>query len=377
MKKLKRKPMNKILFIALTLFSNIAFSGTSVGTPIGRITEVTGAGFISSNGSTHEAKKGEMIYDKSEIVVEHKGRITITDNHDHRFHLGNSSSAYYENGALVLRSGDMWIQSIDKTNAYTLKTANAAVSFDNGEAIVTYDGSAGKTQLMVINGMMKFSNVRVPDLNLSVAEGNFSYVSNSYEEGAPRDPTPVGDRTYKELLSIFPGVTPMSAEGKLAANHHVAAPANHHGAETMTEVHTTIEPKQPIARSVAAIHEPKKDDLLIEEYKNSMLENKSHRSVSKAKKVVYSEIHKKKEVVSSSPAPVQLKVQIYGLTKEKVSSRMPASVVEAVAVVNPQVETSSSVIDKTLEKFKNKAINNDSKVPTKETENLIEKLNAL
>jgi len=369
--------MNKYLVITILLLSNVTFANTIGGKPIGRITEVTGAGFVSTNGSTHEARKGELIYDKTEIVVEHKGRISITDNEDHRFHLGNASSAYYENGAVVLRSGDMWIQSVDKNNSYTLKTANAAIVFDQGEAIVTYDGANGKTQLMVINGMMKFSNIRVPDLNLSVAEGNFSYVSNGYDEGAPRDPTPVGDRTYKELLSIFPGVTPMSAEGKMVANTHVAAPAVHHESEAMTEVHTTIEPKHAVARSVAAISEPKNDESLIEEYKNSMLEKKSHGSVSKAKKVVYSKPHKKKEVTSSSPAPVQLQVQIYGLTKEKVSSRMPASVVEAAVVVNPQAETSSSVIDKTLEKFKNKAINNDSKVPVKETENLIEKLKAL
>lgn len=367
--------MNKSMLIAFALFSNISFaSGTSTA-PLGRITEVTGAGFVSTNGTTHEAKKGELVYDKSEIVVEHRGRITITDNADHRFHLGNSTSAYFDHGTFVLRSGDMWIQSQEKNNSYTLKTANAAISFDQGEAIVTYDGANGKTQLMVINGMMKLSNVRVPDLNLSVAEGNFSYVSNGYEEGAPRDPTPVGDRTYKELLSIFPGVTPLSVDGKLDSKHAEVAHTTVH--EEMTEVHATIEPKHQISRGVAAIHEPKKDDSMIEEYKNSMLEKKSHGAVSKAKKVVYSKPHKKKEVASSSPAPVQLKVQIYGLNKEKVSSRMPASVVEASEVVNPQPETSSSITDKALEKFKNKATNNDSKVPVKETENLIQKLNAL
>lgn len=369
--------MNKYFLISFILLSNFTFANSTNSKAIGRIIEVTGAGFVSTNGTTHEAKKGELIYDKSEIVVEHRGRISITDNFDHRFHLGNASSAYYENGAMVLRSGDMWIQSVDKNNTYTLKTANAAISFDQGEAIVTYDGSSGKTQLMVINGMMKLANVRVPDLNLSVAEGNFSYVSNGYEEGAPRDPTPVGDRTYKELLSIFPGVTPMSAEGKMMANAHVASPASHHDSESMTEVHTTLEPKHAIERSIASIHEPKKDDTLIEEYKNSMLEKKSHGSVSKAKKVVYSKPHKKKEVTSPSPAPVQMQVQIYGLTKEKVSTRMPASVTEASDVVNSQTETSSSMANKALEKFKNKAINNDSKVPVKETENLIEKLKAL
>ena len=193
--------MNKtIVAVFILIFS---YSSLAAESSVGRVVEIKGEGFISRAGKTKEIKKGDQLYSNSEIVVEHSGQVTFTDNADHRFHLGNSSSAAIGTNTVELRTGDVWFQSLNKTENYQIKTANALIDYQGGEAILSYDASKGKTQLMVINGMMKLSNLRTTELNLNVAEGNFSFVDSNYEGGAPRDPTPVGEKTYKQLITTF------------------------------------------------------------------------------------------------------------------------------------------------------------------------------
>ena len=213
--------MNKILSILAVLI----LPTLAIAAPLqfGRIVDIKGSGFISFEGQTHEIKKGEVVYANSEIIIEHSGQVVFTDNADHKFHLGNASSVAVFAGKVELRSGDVWVQSLNKTDEYTLTSANASVSYTGGEAIFSYDSVKGKTQLMVINGLMKLSNLRSPELNLTVAEGNFSFVDPSFEEGMPRDPTPVGQKTYGQLVAMFPGVSPMD-------KHSADIFKNEHGA---------------------------------------------------------------------------------------------------------------------------------------------------
>jgi hypothetical protein len=267
MKKLKRKPMNKFALILAGLFS---FNLIAAETQFGRVVDLKGEGFISSNGKTREIRKGESIELGAEIVIEHHGQVTFTDNADHRFHLGNASSASVTAKGVELRSGDLWFQSLNKVDTYTIKTANASVDYQGGEAILTYDSTKGKSQLMVINGMMKLSNLRASELNLTVAEGHFSFIDNGYEEGAPRDPTPVGEKTYGQLVALFNGVAPMDKNS-----------------ETIFKDHDKKE-SGVASRAVASVHEEaaeektdKKveiDSKMIEEYKNSVLAKKTSKN---------------------------------------------------------------------------------------------------
>lgn len=199
--------MNKILLIIATLIiSNNLFASQ---VQYGRVVDIKGSGFISYDGHTHEIKKGEIIYVNSELIIEHSGQVTFTDNADHQFHLTSASSVFLSIGQVELRNGNIWVQSINKMEKSSLVSANAKVDFEGGEAIFSYDSLKGKTQLMVINGLMKLENLRAPELNLTVAEGNFSFVDQGFEEGMPRDPTPVGEKSYGLLVKMFHGISPM------------------------------------------------------------------------------------------------------------------------------------------------------------------------
>ena len=238
--------MNKILILFL-LIPTICFGSTN---QFGRIVEIKGSGFISHNGKTHEIKKGEVIYVDSEIVVEHSGQVTFTDNADHRFHLGNATSVGLYTNKVELRSGDLWIQSLNKLDSYKLTSANAEVTYTGGEAIFSYDSVKGKSQLMVINGLMKLANLRAPELNLNVAEGNFSFVDLVHEEGAPRDPTPVGEKTYSKLVSLFLGVSPMDTHSVDIFKAQTPTKVTAHAPEKELEV--SVAPQ----RTIASVTEP-------------------------------------------------------------------------------------------------------------------------
>lgn len=330
MKTLKREPMNKIIILTVGLLS---FNLLASEGQFGRIVDLKGGGFISSNGKTREIKKGDIIEMGSEIVIEHQGQVTFTDNADHRYHLGNSTSVAVTNKGVELRAGDLWFQSLNKTDVSTIKTANALIEYNGGEAIVTYDTQKGKSQLMVINGMMKLANLRQTDLNLSVGEGHFSFVDNSYDEGAPRDPTPVGEKTYRELVTLFNGVAPMDKHSEEIFKGHDKN--NQHTAEA------------PASRAIAST-------AMIEEYKNDLLEKKV------AKKAV---IHKevKPKIVSvekKKTTKEKVVVHIYGQTSaptvaytmdmapskkaENMRSRAPASVLDQEVPVDSAVESKPS-----------------------------------
>jgi hypothetical protein len=370
MKKLKRKHMNKILITtALTILTSLPAFTHAAGVQFGRIVDIKGSGFISYEGQTHEIKKGEALYVNSEIIVESSGQVTFTDNADHRFFIGNASTAAIYSGKVELRSGDLWMQSLNKVEDYKLTTANAVVNYQGGEAILSYDSVKGKTQLMVINGLMKFSNLRAPELNLTVSEGNFSFVDLAFEEGMPRDPTPVGEKTYGQLVAIFPGVSPM--DKRSAEIFKDSAPGKSRSIASVAETHHE---EKTVSKKPEAIE-------LEKEYKAEIMN---------LKKTSHVEVNHKKIMKKSNKAmTTKLVVQIYGLAGSEKSattaiydlpnvvaataSTVPATSNRAPASVN---DVDATVVDQAVPKAENM-----NKIPTtpqyKESEKLMDQLNKL
>ncbi len=311
--------MNKISFIMVL----ILFSAVAQAASFGRIVEIKGEGFISHGGKTKDLRVGDIIEYDSEIVLENSAQATFTDNADHRFHIGNSSSVAVFHKHVELRNGDMWFQSLNRTDDYKLTTANAAINYQGGEAILSYDSVKGKTQLMVISSVMKLSNLRSADLNLSVAEGNFSFIDNTYEEGAPRDPTPVGEKTYHQLITLFKNVTPLEKNAVQTFKHNDSL----------------------IKRGIASSSETHVD---LESYKTMLFEKATETKVSNVTKV-----SSKKKKTKSVPiyASTLLEIKFYGMkasTTESASSalksRTPASVFDTPvsapeAHINPATNT--------------------------------------
>ncbi len=368
--------MNKILLIASILFS---FTQVEASAPFGRVVEVKGSAFISVEGKTKEIKKGDNIYSNSEIVVEQSGQVTFTDNADHRFHIGQLGSIAILNGRnFELRSGDLWVQSLNKTDTAEIVTANAKINFDGGEAIISYDSIKGKTQLMVINGLMKLSNLRTPELNLTVAEGNFSFVDLAFEEGMPRDSIPVCEITYGKLVSLFKGVSPLDKNA-----HKIFEDAKSHGNNHVSGHHQDHGSKREIA-SVTV-----QEDHQIKEMKDQYLDGLLHK---KNQSADHSKRASKNKVEKKTSKSTNLMVTIYGQSGSaprsttaiydlpavntktmmgQTANRMPASATDT--VLDQAVPNSSS------DQFNRQNIMNT--IPTsplyKESDKLIKELNNL
>lgn len=377
--------MNKILtFFIAASFTTLSYAAT----PFGRIVDIKGSGFLSYGGKTQEIKKGDTIYGSSEIVIEHSGQVTFTDNADHQFHLGNASSVAVFADHVELRSGDMWFQSINKVDDYKITTANASVVYQGGEAIVSYDSSKGRSQLMVINGLMKLSNLMSPALNLTVGEGRFSFVDNAYEEGMPRDPTPAGEKTYGKLVSLFSGIAPLDKNSVAVFkqnDQHTATENETHG-EVSKEIHketakvavhethgkvnkeitktTKKEVKREIASAVA-----QDEDVALQEYKESILKISGEKNKVGPKKAG------KAHALVKKMAEEKLVVQIYGQKAETTlpsvgRTRAPASV--------PELDTDHAVSPGLNVNHNDQTQNKEQyKQQDKESDKLIDQLNKL
>ena len=341
--------MSKIVITCLFILSFNLSAQDKQLSAFGRIIDLKGSGFISYEGKTKEIRKGDVIQSNSEIVIEHSGQVTFTDNADHRFYLGNSSSVFVKNNTLILRDGDMWFQSLNKDDTFKISTANAAVDYQGGEAIITYDSLKGKTQLMVINGLMKLSNLRNSELNLSVSEGHFSFVENSYEDGMPRDPTPVGEKTYAQLVSLFSGVAPMDKNAvRLFSEQKVSQSREESASKKSVGDHT-------VERKVASVLTPE-NTKLIEEYKNSVL-NKHSKFSSAKKKAFASKIAQDSQIAHAAPKMTGQKselqkgtiIHIYGLkTTNGTAELNPEVKTEVANTVKANTRVPASVLDENV-----------------------------
>ncbi len=374
--------MNKILIIASFISLN-AMSSETANSTFGRIVDLKGSGFISFQGKTREIKKGDSIEVGAEIVIEHKGQVSFTDNADHRFHLGNASSAALSAHSLELRSGDLWFQSLNKNDDYSVKTVNAMVNYQGGEGILSYDSNKGKTQLMVINGMMKLANLSQPELNLSVAEGHFSFVDNSYDEGAPRDPTPVGEKTYGQLVGLFNAIAPMDKNSSAIFKDHDKHETHEESpkkTETAMRAIASVETENSKSKS------PSIDPKFLEDYQKSIL-NKSVTKKAVTSKKAASKMNKVAKVKDISG---KLDFHIYGqsastismsvaTTTEKtpeIKTRAPASVLEQDVPVDSLKLNEANQVAPDLS-HEVAPYNKDYKIQNKESDKLIEELKKL
>ncbi len=270
----------KKMFILMVCSLFIFIQTTFAEAEFGRVVKLVGEGFITTKGKTVALKSGEVIYPGSEIAIEDGGQVSIMSFNDQVFHLGQASSVLIGDKRMVLRQGEMWFQSLNKNLEYSIESANAFITFTGGEGIVVYDSVKAKSQLMVINGLMKIANSADQNVAVAIGEGNFSYVDNTYDHGIPRDPTPVGEKTYSELVAHFKGIGPLDKKSKeifKGTTHgkvNVAHGTTEHEQTGHGEKHETVA-KRPDDTNISA-------DADLEAYKDALLKKGSKSSGSRS-----------------------------------------------------------------------------------------------
>jgi hypothetical protein len=175
---------------------------------VGRVLAVKGNVFAIHQGVTYKLNMGDYIEDFVEILTEENGQISFSDFHDHTYHVSGSGHIKVMNKITEIRSGSLWVQSDNRMEDFFIQSSNSNSIYRNGEFIVDYDSDKGKSELLVINGDVDFSNILESHLKYTVNAGQFSYVSQDYEDGLPRNPTNIGFKSFKTAMSPFKGIQP-------------------------------------------------------------------------------------------------------------------------------------------------------------------------
>ncbi|MBT4793044.1 MAG: hypothetical protein HON90_15835 [Halobacteriovoraceae bacterium] len=169
---------------------------------LGRVIEVKGNAFSFKDQKTSTLKYGSKIYDLDEIMVEDESMLSIVNSAGHVYHVNGGSFVKFYKGIVEVKNGYVWIQSNTSKKAF-VNTTNSIAQFGEGQFIYSFDNISGKTQLLVLEGDVKFSNALEPKLFTKVHAGYFSLVDQKYENGLPRAPTKVGLGSYKKMKGVF------------------------------------------------------------------------------------------------------------------------------------------------------------------------------
>jgi len=176
-----------------------------------------------------------------------------------------------------------------------------------------------------------------------VPAGKFSFVSEKYENGAPRVPTPIGSSTYSSVVSLYDGIKPMDKQSNVVED---IAKVQMEAAPVGRNIASTPAPEGTSAGTVIIVKKaPMEDreDKLKSFYKNQITSmEKKYKKVPKKFKPDYStksHVSIKIHNVPTTRLPASVEIK-----NHKSTSRMPASMTE----LNPQVEIKNDVFEKSL-----------------------------
>lgn len=204
MKKLFRSTRSSLviaLFATLGLMAN-----ANAIAPIAMVSAVKGNAFIHHLGKTSKVKVGDHIHNFSEIFTEVGSQISFSDYYDHQYHLAGSGHLKLNGKTVELQGGYLWLQSFNREESFAIETANAHINYMYGESVVSFNTYDGKTQIMTISGGWDFSNKFEKYRSARLQEGQFSFISKDYENGSPRQPTPIGQGSFSKVTGLFGGV---------------------------------------------------------------------------------------------------------------------------------------------------------------------------
>jgi len=331
MKTLCKNIKSSLVFLLLFTFSLPSWSAETVKLTkkteaVGLALTVQGEAFLVSDNRTKNLETSDYIYDFSEIVTSDNSQVTFKDNFDHKYHLAPGTHLKILNRIIELKSGYLWIKSESDEKGFTVQTANAKVAYSKGEAIVTFDVLAGKTQLLVVKGEMDFGNILLEENKVTVSDASFSFLLGDLEGSIPRPATGIGQASFLKVVSVFSGIKPEHGELALEHNQHMAKSEGHNE-------HAVASPK--VERAVASVkeevEEKKGPGKFVYIVKNKEEEEKKAKNLEKLYENNLVELEKskpKKRKISYTPdykTKSNVVVKMYG-QKTIPQQRKPASI---------------------------------------------------
>ena len=200
------------------LFALLAIPGWAAEKPVAQVTEISGQVFlITPEGKTKSLKMKDHVAEKSEIMVDEGGSVTLNDYYDATYHLNGGTHLKFFNKSVQLKKGNTWIQSLNPRHGLALTTANGHVDFWKGEFITTFDQATSRSQILVVAGDVEVSNILDRNMKYSVPAGTFTLVDPELENGVPRAPTKVGLASLNVAMEKFKKLPEVMREAPLPA----------------------------------------------------------------------------------------------------------------------------------------------------------------
>ena len=208
--------------------------------PIAMVSAVKGNAFIHHLGKTKKVKVGDHIHNFSEIFTEVGSQVSFSDYYDHQYHLAGSGHLKLNGKTVELQGGYLWLQSFNREESFAIETANAHVNYMYGESVVSFNSFDGKTQIMTISGGWDFSNKFEKYRTARLQEGQFSFISKDYENGSPRQPTPIGQGSFSKVTGLFGGIKRLNQQASRDFQVHANVKKNEAATFTVPKVNRRI-----------------------------------------------------------------------------------------------------------------------------------------
>ena len=260
--------------------------------PVAQVTNVSGTVFVvNAQGDTSMLKINQHLDDRSEVLVEEGGSVTLNDYYDATYHLIGGTHLKIFNKSVQLKKGKTWIQSMGTRHPLALTTANGHVDFFKGEFITTFDQATNRSQFLVVNGEVEVSNILNKNMRYTVPAGSFTMVDPDVENGIPRSPTKVGLQSLNVALMEF----------KKLPDNILETPVPTRGIASVSE--------EKIIKKGEIIY-------IISNRKPASVESKKTR------------LHMKKVMKKSDETPVPIKIygSAFPKTEAEIAPRQPASI---------------------------------------------------
>lgn len=191
----------KYLLIAISVI--FASSSLAEDRPVATVVEIKGHAFAFKGNKSQPLRYGDRITEFAEVMVEDGSRISIRNTRDHVFHLNGGGFVKLFKDSIELKNGQVMVVSEKNNFKGTVTTGNAMAQYGEGHLIVSFDQTDGKSQLLVMEGVVEFSNALEPDLKTRVQPFQFSFVTPDYENNLPRTPTKIGERSLRQIKQEF------------------------------------------------------------------------------------------------------------------------------------------------------------------------------
>jgi hypothetical protein len=189
---------NIITFFVLLFFCCSVYSRT-------KVLRVQGESFVKKNKQLEKIHFEEELSDFSEIFTEAHSQLDLLVNDHLLVILAPNTQIKMMNKIIELHRGNLWIKKITspQTDVYAIHTSNAIAEMKDGEGIVSFDVDKGKTQLVILESIGELSHLLNREASAKVSQGMFSFVEGKTVKHQPRSATPIGEKSYEDLVSIF------------------------------------------------------------------------------------------------------------------------------------------------------------------------------